>query len=78
MSSGRSTWINTVLVVCCVRLGFQKVEQEYFPVIKQFFESNLNAGILGGRPGEAYYLIGLQDEYLIFLDPHNTEDAIPC
>jgi len=47
-------------------------------VIKQFFESNLNAGILGGRPGEAYYLIGLQDEYLIFLDPHNTEDAIPC
>lgn len=34
-------------------------------------------GILGGRPGEAYFLIGLQDGFLIFLDPHNTEDAIP-
>lgn len=34
-------------------------------------------GILGGRPGEAYYLLGLQGEYLIFLDPHNTEEAVP-
>ena len=23
-------------------------------------------------------MIGLQDQFLIFLDPHNTEDAIPC
>jgi hypothetical protein len=31
---------------------------------------------MGGRPGEAYYLVGLQDEYFIFLDPHNTIDAV--
>jgi hypothetical protein len=32
---------------------------EYLPVVREFFNCKLNAGILGGRPGEAYYLIGL-------------------
>ena len=38
----------------------------------------LNVGIIGGRPREAYFLVGMQEESLIFLDPHNTLDAIPC
>jgi cysteine protease ATG4 len=37
----------------------------------------LNVGILGGRPNEAYYLVGMQDDFLIFLDPHNTKEAVP-
>lgn len=41
-----------------------------------FFASKINVGILGGRPGEAYYLTGLQDGYLIFLDPHNTQETV--
>lgn len=53
------------------------VQPEYLDVIKAFFSCKINVGILGGRPGEAYFLIGVQDGFLIFLDPHNTEDAIP-
>ena len=45
--------------------------------MKFFFECKQNVGILGGRPGEAYYLMGMQDQHLIFLDPHNTQRAIP-
>jgi hypothetical protein len=52
------------------------VQQEYLEVIRMFFGLKFNVGILGGRPGEAYYLIGLQDGYLIFLDPHNTQDSV--
>lgn len=52
-------------------LGTKNVEPVYLDVIRMFFDLKINAGILGGRPGEAYYLIGLQDGYLIFLDPHN-------
>jgi hypothetical protein len=52
------------------------VSPEYLEVIRMFFSLKINVGILGGRPGEAYYLIGLQDGYLIFLDPHNTLDAV--
>lgn len=48
------------------------VQTEYLEVIRMFFSLKINVGILGGRPGEAYYLVGLQDNYLIFLDPHNT------
>ena len=53
-----------------------RVEPEFLDVIRYFFACKVNVGILGGRPGEAYYLIGLQDEFLIFLDPHNTQEAV--
>lgn len=70
-------WLNSVMVIVCCRLGMTKVEPEYLEVIRSFFACKVNVGILGGRPGEAYYLIGLQDGFLIFLDPHNTQEAIP-
>ena len=37
----------------------------------------LNCGIIGGRPKEAYYLVGMQEDCLIFLDPHNTLPTVP-
>lgn len=36
---------------------------------------SFNVGIIGGRPKEAFYFVGLQGEFLIFLDPHVTKDA---
>ena len=72
----RKVWDNSVLVICTVRLGMKGVEPEYLGVIRDFFHSKLNVGILGGRPGEAYFLIGLQEQSLIFLDPHTTVNAI--
>lgn len=72
----RQVWDNSVLVICTVRLGMKGVEPEYLGVIRDFFHSKLNVGILGGRPGEAYFLIGLQEQSLIFLDPHTTVNAI--
>ena len=50
-------WKNTVLVIVFVRLGMNKVQEEYLDVIKTFFASKINAGILGGRPGEVYFII---------------------
>ena len=70
-------WENHVLVVCCVRLGLKTVQAENLEPLKFFFECKQNVGILGGRPGEAYYLMGMQDQHLIFLDPHNTQRAVP-
>lgn len=54
-------WHNTVLVIICVRLGLKKVEATYLEMIRMFYQLSINVGILGGRPGEAYYLIGMQD-----------------
>ena len=70
-------WRNGVLVLVSTRLGLKKVGTEYFGAVKTFFMQQLNCGIIGGRPKEAYYLVGMQEDNLIFLDPHNTLDAVP-
>lgn len=59
------------------RLGLKKVGTEYFGPVKSFFMQKLNCGIIGGRPKEAYYLVGMQEDCLVFLDPHNTLPAVP-
>jgi hypothetical protein len=69
-------WVNSVVVIVCVMLGQKSVDPVYLDVIEMFFKLKINVGILGGRPGEAYYLIGLQEGYLIFLDPHTIQEAV--
>ena len=70
-------WRNGVLVLISTRLGLKKVGTEYFGPVKSFFMQKLNCGIIGGRPKEAYYLVGMQEDCLIFLDPHNTMPTVP-
>lgn len=57
------------------RLGLKKVQKEYFNAVRYFFSHPFNVGIIGGRPKEAFYFVGLQGEFLIFLDPHVTKEA---
>ena len=70
-------WRNGVLVLVSTRLGLKKVGTEYFGPVKSFFMQQLNCGIIGGRPKEAYYLVGMQEDSFIFLDPHNTLPTVP-
>ena len=60
------------------RLGLKNIDKEYFAAISHFFMMRLNVGIIGGRPKEAFYLVGIQNEFLIFLDPHNTSNSVPA
>ena len=70
-------WRNGVLVLISTRLGLKKVSTEYMGPVQSFFMQQLNCGIIGGRPKEAYYLVGMQEDSLIFLDPHNTLPTVP-
>ena len=72
-----SDWRNSVIILVSVRLGLKNVEKEYFDAFLFFFNHTFNVGIIGGVPKEAYYLVGIQGEFLIFLDPHTTKEAIP-
>ena len=69
-------WRNGVLVLVSTRLGLKKVGIEYFGPVRDFFAQTLNCGIVGGRPKEAYYLVGMQEDCLVFLDPHNTKPTV--
>ena len=51
-------------------------QKEYFPAVRAFFTNQLNVGIIGGKPREAFYLVGVQGEQMIYLDPHTTLEAM--
>ena len=58
-SSQENQWRNGILVLISNRLGLRTMQEEYFQPVKAFFLSNLNCGIIGGRPKEAFYLVGV-------------------
>ena len=66
-----------MLVLVSNRLGLKKMQNEYMEAVRSFCHSNLNCGIIGGRPKEAFYLVGMQEQNMIILDPHNTAPALP-
>jgi hypothetical protein len=58
-------------------MGFQKIEKEYFDPIRFIFhEPNIMVGAMGGRPGQALYFVGIQNNELLFLDPHLVQEAV--
>ena len=60
-----------------VRLGINKVTNEYYDSLKKLFECKECIGIIGGETNLAHYFIGYNDKgNLLYLDPHITRDAI--
>lgn len=65
------------LIFISVRLGINKVTNEYYSSLKKLFECKECIGIIGGETNLAHYFIGYNDKgNLIYLDPHITRDAI--
>jgi len=53
-----------------------KVDIEYVDPIRFIFHtSNIMLGAMGGRPDQALFFVGLQENELIFLDPHLVQDS---
>ena len=79
----KSAWSQSIFFVVLVKVGLDEINAEYIPCIKElltypesvgmigkFLWSSLQSLSLGGRPGNAYYFVGYQDDELIYLDPH--------
>eukprot|EP01105_Mastigella_eilhardi_P015491 TRINITY_DN3549_c0_g1_i2.p2 TRINITY_DN3549_c0_g1~~TRINITY_DN3549_c0_g1_i2.p2 ORF type:complete len:282 (+),score=69.03 TRINITY_DN3549_c0_g1_i2:926-1771(+) len=62
-------------VLVPVRLGLEKVNEEYVPELKKLFALPQCVGIIGGRQRESLYFVGHQDDNLIYLDPHIVHKA---
>ena len=63
-----------VLLVPLV-LGIGKLNPCYIPQLKAVFRMSASVGIVGGRPGSSFYFIGYQDGSLLYLDPHDAQEA---
>ena len=66
---------------CCgifvsVRLGVTEIPSEYLKSIKNLFKCKQFLGIIGGKINSASYFFGCQDNDLLFLDPHFTQESI--
>ena len=67
LSRIRSFW-------CSERLPF--VWCRYLPSLRATFTFPQSLGIAGGKPRASTYLVGVQDDQAMYLDPHETQQVI--
>ncbi|PRQ23227.1 putative peptidase C54 [Rosa chinensis] len=74
-SGGRVDWTPILLLVPLV-LGLEELNPRYIPSLRATFTFPQSVGIMGGRPGVSTYIIGVQDENAIYLDPHLVQPVV--
>jgi cysteine protease ATG4 len=65
-----------LLVLVPLVLGLDKVNPRYMPSLSATFTFPQSLGIMGGKPGASTYLVGVQDGQALYLDPHETQQAV--
>ncbi|GLT66067.1 hypothetical protein SLA2020_384600 [Shorea laevis] len=74
-SRGQFDWMPILLLVPLV-LGLDKVNPRYIPSLQATFTFPQSLGILGGKPGASTYIVGVQDENVFYLDPHDVQSVV--
>ncbi|CAL9196585.1 unnamed protein product [Musa hybrid cultivar] len=72
---GQLNWAPILLLVPLV-LGLEKINPRYIPLLWETFTFPQSLGILGGRPGASTYIVGIQDNKALYLDPHEVQPAV--
>ncbi|KAL1360662.1 hypothetical protein AAHE18_04G193500 [Arachis hypogaea] len=73
-SRGKLVWTPLLLLVPLV-LGLDKINPRYIPLLQSTFKFPQSLGILGGKPGASTYLIGVQGDKALYLDPHEVQQC---
>lgn len=66
---------SALLLLIPLVLGLNKVNPRYFPQLWETFTFPQSLGIIGGKPGASTYLIGVQDDRVWYLDPHQVQQV---
>ena len=74
-SWGKLVWTPLLLLVPLV-LGLDKINPRYIPLLQSTFKFPQSLGILGGKPGASTYLIGIQGDKALYLDPHEVQQVV--
>ncbi|XVE83511.1 hypothetical protein DITRI_Ditri16bG0093400 [Diplodiscus trichospermus] len=74
-SQCQADWTPILLLVPLV-LGLDKVNPRYIPSLKATFTFPQCLGILGGKPGASTYIVGVQEENVFYLDPHEVQPVV--
>ena len=66
------------MVIISAKLGLDKCNPDYLPVVKKVMQFPQFIGMIGGKRREALYFVGFHGDQLIHLDPHYTQvDDLP-
>nr|XP_020489352.1 cysteine protease ATG4C isoform X1 [Labrus bergylta] len=65
-----------VIILIPVRLGGEKTNPDYFNFTKSILSLEDCIGIIGGKPKQACYFVGFQDDSLIYMDPHYCQSFV--
>ncbi|CAK68605.1 unnamed protein product (macronuclear) [Paramecium tetraurelia] len=67
--------IRAVAICLLSRIGCDEPNPDYIQAIRQFMKKKYFAGLLGGRPREANFIVGFVDDKFVVLDPHLVQQA---
>ncbi|KAL2135670.1 hypothetical protein VTI74DRAFT_7351 [Chaetomium olivicolor] len=65
------------LILVCTRLGIDKINQVYEQALISTLQMEQSIGIAGGRPSSSHYFVGVQGQWLFYLDPHHPRPLLP-
>ncbi|KAK4124216.1 hypothetical protein N657DRAFT_655523 [Parathielavia appendiculata] len=65
------------LILVCTRLGIDKINKVYEEALISTLQMEQSIGIAGGRPSQSHYFIGVQGQWLFYLDPHHPRPTLP-
>uniref|UniRef100_A0A1I8A6P0 Cysteine protease n=1 Tax=Steinernema glaseri TaxID=37863 RepID=A0A1I8A6P0_9BILA len=65
-----------LLIIVPLRLGLREINRCYIPAFQELFKLPQFAGVLGGRPNHALYIVGMVGEKMLYLDPHFCQQAV--
>ncbi|EIE27123.1 peptidase C54 [Coccomyxa subellipsoidea C-169] len=65
-----------LLLLIPLMLGLNgKINPRYCAQLQQLLTWPQSVGIVGGRPSSSLYFIGLQDQHVLYLDPHEVQEV---
>lgn len=67
---------HAVIIFIPVRLGGERTNPEYINFVKNILSLDYCLGIIGGKPKQACYIVGFQDDSLIYMDPHYCQSFV--
>ena len=65
-----------LLLLVPLRLGLDRLNEEYVPSLRALLGMPQSVGMIGGRPRRSYYFLGCQGERVLYLDPHEVQPAL--
>lgn len=59
-----------------IRLGLMEINHGYLPILRLWLTHKFCVGFIGGKPRKSLYFYGFQNERLLYLDPHLSQEVV--